>query len=452
MAIAHLITALTLSDYQFDLIPDTTGSNTTTAEFCPEGNHCTGGRAYPCQIGYYCPIGSSTPLDCPFSALGCPLVGSAFPLEGVVFGMLLLIFTITFSSYWAFGNAQIQSDNDRKWVKVARVASLPRYDAMNGLILEHDQHVVVQTTGDIFEAMAARERAVTSAKWQDVLDISTSRFSADLRGMENSNVLLNFSPDSRDGPSPATGNNRMIHARLTIMNPAGIPMASPERVAILSPGGHRTRRLSVEGGKKGKLAREGSRLMGKLQASMQHFDYQEVEVPLTVAFTHMYLKLKATDTVILSDICLSIKPFHVTAIMGPSGAGKTSLLSLLRGQAHYADISGSLTVNGHAVESLEPFRRRTAYVPQDDIVNDELSTEENILYSALLFNRRGYLTAEECMPMVLQAEKLLDISHIRTSVVGSSEKRGISGGQKKRVSIGTPPVRQCASVCMKGCR
>jgi ABC-type multidrug transport system fused ATPase/permease subunit len=485
-------------------------------------------------------MGSAKMIECPFSSLGCPLGNLEFPLQGVVFGMLLLIFAAALGSYYWFGQLMIRSDNNRKWNRVARVASQPRYDRVNNLVLEHDQHVVVHATGEILEAMAARERAVGSARWHDVVDSSSlmaaTRYSSDLAApmdaalafSPHSSVVMVHSPagvnptgagghgpaysyghfygyNASRTPAPAYGphtpaggsangagsvehdstgapigaaaagaeadaNSAMMGAtastgadaggvrnsatgpHLSLQPPAGTGeyiLSSPHRRAVQTPGGARTRRLTVQGGKKGKLAKEGSRLLGKLKATMAHFDYQEVEVPLTVAFTHMYLKLKATDTVILADICLSIKPFHVTAIMGPSGAGKTSLLSLLRGQAHYADISGSLTVNGHAVESLERFRKRTAYVPQEDIVSEELSVEENIVYSALLFNRRGFLSAAECMPMVLQAEKLLDIYHVRTQVVGSSEKRGISGGQRKRVSIGMfracfLPVRLCS--------
>lgn len=94
---------------------------------------------------------------------------------------------------------------------------------------------------------------------------------------------------------------------------------------------------------------------------------------------------------------------------------------------------GSLVINGKSIENLEGYKNNIAYVPQDDIVHDDLSVEENIVYAALLFNKRGYVNAVEAIPMVLRSEVLLDISHIRTSVVGSPDKRGISGGQKKRV-------------------
>ena len=90
-------------------------------------------------------------------------------------------------------------------------------------------------------------------------------------------------------------------------------------------------------------------------------------------------------------------------------------------------------INGKLIGRLERFKRNIAYVPQDDIIHDDLSVEENIVYAALLFNKRGYINAVEVLPMVLRSEVLLDISHIRTSVVGSPDQRGISGGQKKRV-------------------
>eukprot|EP01032_Pedospumella_encystans_P018695 gene18695-21275_t len=185
----------------------------------------------------------------------------------------------------------------------------------------------------------------------------------------------------------------------------------------------------------GTVQRVGMKLVTQLQANMQHYQYDDVPTPLTLSFMDMNLVLKASGATVLRNICVSIHPFNVTAIMGPSGAGKTTFLSLLRGQAHYAQVTGSMTVNGFPVQSLERLKTHTAYVPQDDIVNDELSVEENIRFAALLFNKRGHLRIEEVMPMVVQAERLLDIVHIRTSVVGSPLNRGISGGQKKRVSI-----------------
>ena len=135
-----------------------------------------------------------------------------------------------------------------------------------------------------------------------------------------------------------------------------------------SPAAPLMKRLSMRT-RTGKVQREGTRLAKQLQATMEHYQYDDVAIPLTISFRNMSLTLKASGTVVLRNICVSIKPFNVTAIMGPSGAGKTTFLSLLRGQAHYARVTGAMTVNDHPVESLERLKTRTAYVPQDDIVH-----------------------------------------------------------------------------------
>ena len=114
---------------------------------------------------------------------------------------------------------------------------------------------------------------------------------------------------------------------------------------------------------------------------------------------------------------------------------KTTLLSLLRGQAHYAYTSGDIFVNGAAHPSLAPFKTEMGFVPQDDIMYEELTVYDNLMYSAILMNRRGFKTSNQVLPMVHHAMEMLGISAIMHSIVGSPERKGISGGQKKRVSV-----------------
>ena len=66
---------------------------------------------------------------------------------------------------------------------------------------------------------------------------------------------------------------------------------------------------------------------------------------------------------------------------------------------------------------------------------DELSVFENVLYSALLFNRRGWTTRHQVIPMISAALYLLHLHTVALLVVGNSENKIISGGQKKRVSV-----------------
>eukprot|EP01038_Epipyxis_sp_PR26KG_P006101 gene6101-8410_t len=174
----------------------------------------------------------------------------------------------------------------------------------------------------------------------------------------------------------------------------------------------------------------------ELPHKQQYFEFSTIKKPLYISFDKLCLNLKsANKTPLLVDVFGAIQPFQVTALMGPSGAGKTTLLALLRGQAFYAKCTGTIRVNGATVNSLVDYSSQMAFVPQDDILYEELSVEDNIFYSALLFNKRGLMKAVDILPMVNKAEKLLGIDFIRTSIVGSAVRKGISGGQKKRVSI-----------------
>ncbi len=181
--------------------------------------------------------------------------------------------------------------------------------------------------------------------------------------------------------------------------------------------------------------KESRRRSASVYTSNGHFHFSRVPDPLYVSFDNLNLNLKKSGTPILKEVFGKVSPFTITALMGSSGAGKTTLLSLLRGQAHFATTSGHIYVNGNEVESLVPFRDLMGFVPQDDIMYDDLTVEDNIVYSAILFNKRGFTTKEEVLPMVIYVMDLLGITFIRNSIVGSPEIKGISGGQKKRVSV-----------------
>lgn len=130
--------------------------------------------------------------------------------------------------------------------------------------------------------------------------------------------------------------------------------------------------------------------------------------------------------------------------------GKTSLLSLLRGDSQHATTSGNFLVNGAQVSSLNALREKVAYVPQENILYGDLTVEENIYYSALLFNKRGYSTIVEVMELVYSAEKLLGIEPLRHELVGEVGSPGISGGEKKRVSIAMELIKEAGVFLLDG--
>ena len=101
-------------------------------------------------------------------------------------------------------------------------------------------------------------------------------------------------------------------------------------------------------------------------------------------------------------------------------------------------------MNGKVVSNLNQFKDAMSFVPQDDIMYSELTVEENLYYACLLFNKRRYATMRECAPMVESILATLVLSNIQHSVVGDEEIKGISGGQKKRVSVGMELVKEAS--------
>ncbi|KAJ3278139.1 hypothetical protein HDU79_001840, partial [Rhizoclosmatium sp. JEL0117] len=94
---------------------------------------------------------------------------------------------------------------------------------------------------------------------------------------------------------------------------------------------------------------------------------------------------------ILQGVSGSINAGRMTAIMGPSGAGKTTFMNVLMGKA--ARTAGTLKINGTVAE-MASFKKLIGYVPQDDTMIEELSVRENIRYSARVRLPNSWTNAE----------------------------------------------------------
>lgn len=144
---------------------------------------------------------------------------------------------------------------------------------------------------------------------------------------------------------------------------------------------------------------------------------------------------KSGTKYILRGVTCTAAPGEVLAIAGPSGAGKTTLLEVLSGVASQGRISGVVSVNDLPMD-VKNFRRVSGYVTQDDALFPLLTVEETLLYSAML--RLG-CTKREAMVRVQGLLHELGLDHIAGSMVGGGHRDGaggISGGERRRVSIG----------------
>lgn len=154
--------------------------------------------------------------------------------------------------------------------------------------------------------------------------------------------------------------------------------------------------------------------------------------PAALYFENVSYQLNGRQ--ILSGITGAVHPGELLAIMGASGAGKTTFLDILARKNKKGHIGGQFYLNGERVRD-EEFRNVIGFVDQEDTMLPTLTVHETILDSALLrLPREMSRAAKE--QKVEDVERQLGIYHIRHQKIGSEESgRGISGGEKRRVGI-----------------
>nr|XP_020444708.1 ATP-binding cassette sub-family G member 2-like [Monopterus albus] len=137
---------------------------------------------------------------------------------------------------------------------------------------------------------------------------------------------------------------------------------------------------------------------------------------------------------ILKDVSGIMRP-GMNAIMGATGSGKTSLLDVIAGRKDPAGLrQGSILVNGRVVTSK--LRLSSAYVVQDDILMGTLTVRENLLFSANLRLNPKHHSATEKHSRVDAVIQELGLTDCANTKIGTEFLRGVSGGERKRCSIG----------------
>ncbi|KAK1413444.1 hypothetical protein QVD17_35217 [Tagetes erecta] len=141
-----------------------------------------------------------------------------------------------------------------------------------------------------------------------------------------------------------------------------------------------------------------------------------------------------TSRRVLREVTCHAKPWEVLAIVGPSGAGKSSLLEVLAGKL--TPQTGSIFVNGRPMDTSR-FKKISGYVTQKDTLFPLLTVEETLVFTAKL---RLNLSQPELSSRVKSLIRELGLSHVANARVGDDRVRGISGGERRRVSIGVAVV------------
>ncbi|RDX61020.1 ABC transporter G family member 1, partial [Mucuna pruriens] len=153
-------------------------------------------------------------------------------------------------------------------------------------------------------------------------------------------------------------------------------------------------------------------------------------------------KLSKKEVDLLHEITSYAPKGCITAVMGPSGAGKSTLLDGLAGRIASGSLKGRVSLDG-ATMSASLIKRNSAYIMQDDRIFPMLTVYETLMFAADF--RLGPLSLAD---KIQRVDKLIDqlglttyiivvaVQSSRNTYIGDEGTRGVSGGERRRVSIG----------------
>ncbi|KAF4321260.1 hypothetical protein JM18_002517 [Phytophthora kernoviae] len=162
--------------------------------------------------------------------------------------------------------------------------------------------------------------------------------------------------------------------------------------------------------------------------------YPQTVEPVTVAFKNVWYSVpnanNTNETIdLLKGVSGVARPGTITALMGSSGAGKTTLIDVIAGRKNTGVVRGKILLNGHEATSLT-IRRCTGYCEQTDIHSQTATIYEALAFSAFL-RQDSEVSASAKLNSVNEIINLLDLQDIADHMV-----RGSSLEQMKRLTIG----------------
>lgn len=163
----------------------------------------------------------------------------------------------------------------------------------------------------------------------------------------------------------------------------------------------------------------------------------------TVSFTNLTytVPIKKARLTILNDLSGVFQPGKLTALMGPSGSGKTTLMDILAGRKSGAGkVEGEVLYDGASVTG-GTLKHLCGYVEQFDTLLSELTVDNMLMYTAEMKLPLS-MKRDEKRQRVDEVISKLRLEKCRHTLIGNVLRRGISGGQAKRVNVALSLITQ----------
>ncbi|KAJ0242323.1 hypothetical protein HA466_0208040 [Hirschfeldia incana] len=365
--------------------------------FCPAGSYCpTPTQKVDCGRGHYCRMGSTSKKPC-FKLISCNTENQKIH----AFGIMVICGVVTFLLIIYNCSDQILTTREKRQAK-SREAAVKKAKA-------NQRWKVARTAAKkhVTEISDGETHKMLDRGYSSEVDSSSSPASS------SSAVQPSFEIEgSNERPSGKRGKGQRIkNSQSQILKYAYNQIEKEKAIEL-----------------------ENSDLTFSGIVNMATYSEMKRRTLLELSFQDLTLTLKSNGKHLLRCVTGTMQPGRITAVMGPSGAGKTSLLSALAGKAVGCNLSGLMLINGKQL-SIHSYKKIIGFVPQDDVVHGNLTVEESIWFHARCRLPAGQSKAEK----VLVVERVIDslgLQSVRSSLVGTVEKRGISGGQRKRVNVG----------------
>jgi ABC transport system ATP-binding/permease protein len=188
----------------------------------------------------------------------------------------------------------------------------------------------------------------------------------------------------------------------------------------------------------------GSTIRGNKIAPIYYSDViskflvSQQETQITFSAEHLFFHFKSGKAG-LQNINISEQGGKLIGLMGGSGSGKSTLLNVLNGTEKPS--SGRVIINNINIhENPELIEGVIGFIPQDDLLIEELSVYDNLYYAARLCF--GHYSISKIVALVERVISILGLTEIRNLKVGSVMEKTISGGQRKRLNIGLELLRE----------